>query len=99
MDLFFPAGFVKTYIANAWCVCALSVMSDSNSRTEVREAPLSMGLPSQEYWSGLLFPSPEDLPDPKTEPTSPVSPELAAVFFTTEPPAKTSLALNHLLHF
>ena len=86
MDLFFPAGFVKTYIANVWCVCACSVMSDSNSRTEVREAPLPMGLPSQDYWSGLLLPSPEDLPDPKIEPTSSVSPELAAV----------SLPLSHL---
>ena len=83
MDLFFPAGFVKTYIANAWCVCALSVMSDSNSRTEVREAPLSMGLPSQEYWSGLLFPSPGDLPDPGIEPMFLTSPALAGVFFTT----------------
>ena len=33
---------------------------------------------------------------PKIEPTSPVSPELAAVFFTTEPPVKTSSVLNHL---
>ena len=34
-----------------------------------RQAPLSMGLLRQEYWSGLPFPSPEDLPDPGTEPT------------------------------
>ena len=30
-----------------------------------------MGCPKQEYWSGLSFPSPEDLPDPGTEPASP----------------------------
>ena len=36
-----------------------------------RQAPLSMGLPRQEYWSGLPFPSPEDLPDPGIEPTPP----------------------------
>ena len=30
-------------------------------------APLSMGFPRQEYWSGLLFPSPGDLPDPGIE--------------------------------
>ena len=30
-----------------------------------------MGFPRQEYWSGLLFPSPEDLPDPGIEPESP----------------------------
>ena len=35
---------------------------------------LSMGLPKQEYWSGLSFPSPGDLPDPRTERLSPVSP-------------------------
>ena len=31
------------------------------------QAPLSMGLFRQEYWSGLPFPSPGDLPDPRTE--------------------------------
>ena len=44
-----------------------------------------MGFPSQEYWSGLPFPSPEDIPDPGIEP---VSPTLADGFFTTEPPWK-----------
>ena len=32
---------------------------------------LSMGFPRQEYWSGLLFPSPGDLPNPGVEPASP----------------------------
>ena len=36
------------------------------------QAPLSMGFSRQEYWSGLLFPSPEDLPDPGIKPGSPV---------------------------
>ena len=35
--------------------------------TAARQAPLSMGFPRQEYWSGLPFPSPGDLPDPGTE--------------------------------
>ena len=35
------------------------------------QAPLSMGFPRQEYWSGLPFPSPEDLPDPGIESGSP----------------------------
>ena len=35
------------------------------------QAPLSMGFSKQEYWSGLLFHSPGDLPDPGIEPTSP----------------------------
>ena len=32
-----------------------------------------MGFPRQEYWSGLPFPPPGDLPDPETEPASPAS--------------------------
>ena len=43
------------------------------------------GISRQEYWSGLPFPSPGDLPDPGIEP---VSPALAGGFFTTEPPGK-----------
>ena len=35
------------------------------------QAPLSMGFSKQEYWSGLPFPSPGDLPNPGTEPRSP----------------------------
>ena len=41
------------------------------------QAPLSMGSPRQEYWSGLPFPPPGDLPDTGIEPTSLVSLELA----------------------
>ena len=37
----------------------------------------------QEYWNGLLFPSPGDLSDPGIEPTSLVSPALAGVLFTS----------------
>ena len=47
------------------------------------QAPPSMGFPRQENWSGLPFPSPEDLPNPGIEPTSPA---LAGGFFTTETP-------------
>ena len=46
------------------------------------QAPLSMGFSRQEYWSGLPFLSPEDLPDPGIEP---MSPELAGGFFPPEP--------------
>ena len=35
------------------------------------QAPLSIGFPRQEYWSGLPFPSPRDFPDPGSEPRSP----------------------------
>ena len=39
--------------------------------TVAYHTPLSMGFSRQEYWSGLPFPSPEDLPDPGIEPRSP----------------------------
>ena len=39
--------------------------------TVALQAPLSMGFPRQECWSGLPFPSPGDLPDPGIEPRSP----------------------------
>ena len=45
--------------------------------TIAHQAPLSMGLSQQEYWSGLPFPTPGTLPNPGIEPTSPVSPALA----------------------
>ena len=48
-----------------------SVVSDSETPwTIARQAPLSMGLSKQEYWSGLPFPSPRDLPNPEIEPRS-----------------------------
>ena len=46
--------------------------------TAAHQAPLSMGFSRQEFWSGLPFPSPGNLPDPETEPRSPVSPALQA---------------------
>ena len=39
--------------------------------TVAHQAPLFMGFSRQEYWSGLPFPSPGDLPDPEIEPRSP----------------------------
>ena len=46
------------------------------------QAPLSKGFPRQEYWSGLPFPSPGDLPE---------SPALAGEFFTTESSGKSPI--------
>ena len=51
-----------------------SVMFDSvTSQAVAHQAPLSMEFSRQERWSGLPFPSPEDLPDPGIEPGSPAS--------------------------
>ena len=49
--------------------------------TVARQAPLSIGFPRQEYWSGLPFPSLGGLPDPGIEPASPA---LAVEFFMIE---------------
>ena len=48
------------------------------------QAPLSMEFPGQEYWSGLPFPPPGDLPDSGIEPTSLAFPALAGRLFITE---------------
>ena len=53
--------------------------------TVVYQASLSMGFSRQEYWSGLPFPSPGDLPDPRIEPRSPA---LQADALPSEPPGK-----------
>ena len=58
--------------------------------TVARQAPLSMEFSRQEYWSGLPFSSPGDLPDPGTESMSPASPALAGKFFPGLPPGKPS---------
>ena len=55
-------------------------MSNSaTSWTVACQAPLSMGFPRQEYWTGLPFPS----PNPRTELAFLMSPALAGGFFTT----------------
>ena len=53
--------------------------------TVVCQAPLSMGFSRQEYWSGLPFHSPEDVPEPEVEP---MSPALQADSLPSEPSGK-----------
>ena len=53
------------------------------------QVPLSMGFPRQEYWSGLLFPSPGDIPSPGIEPRSPAL--QADSLLLSEPPGKPCL--------
>ena len=53
--------------------------------TVVYQASLSMGFSRQEYWSGLPFPSPRDLPDPGIKPRSLA---LQADTLPSEPPGK-----------
>ena len=56
--------------------------------TVAYQAPQSMEFSRLESWSGLPFPTPEDLPDPGIKP---VSPALAGGFFTIEPPRKPTV--------
>ena len=59
---------------------------------------LSMGFSRREYWSGLPFPPPGDLPNPGSEPMSSVSPALTGKFFTTELLRKpTNMLTNSLI--
>ena len=77
------------------CVLSRSVVSDSvASWTVTCQVPLSMEFSRQEYWHGMLFPTPGDLPDPALEPTAPAS---AGGFFITEPPGKPFLACITML--
>ena len=70
---------------NGGCLCAKSL---SRVRLFVtpwavaHQGPLSMGFSRQEYWSGLPFPSPGDLPHPGIDPMSLMSPALTGEFFT-----------------
>ena len=66
------------------CARARSVMSDSVILWIVApQAPPSLDFSRQEYWSGLPFPTPGDLPDPGIEHSSLTSPALAGGLFTT----------------
>ena len=74
-----------------YCFCYCSVTKSCLTLLQphwlepTHQAPLSMGFSRQEYWSGLPFLSPGDLPEPGIKP---VYPELAGGFFTTEPPGR-----------
>ena len=52
-------------------------------KTVSLQAPLSMGIPRQEYWNGLPFSTTGDLPDPEIKHVSPATPTSAGRFFAT----------------
>ena len=89
----------ETCVCVCVCVCvSVSVCAQAQSLScvwlfatpwmVVCQAPLSIRFSRQEYWNGLLFPSPGDLPDPGTEPMSSACPALAGRFSTIVPPGK-----------
>ena len=63
--------------------------------TVAHQAPPSMGFSRQEYWSGLPFPPPGDLPDPGIKPRSPT---LQADVLTSEPPGKQGNDIDRVLN-
>ena len=64
--------------------------------TGTHQAPLSMEFSREEYWSGLLFPPPGDLPDPGIELVSLKSPALAGGFFTTSATNSSNIYMSYL---
>ena len=86
-----PPVNLMNYMNISNTVCAQSL---SHARLFVTlwsvacQAPLSMGFSRQEYWSGLPFSPPGDLPESGIKPAYLESSALAGRFFTTEPPGK-----------
>ena len=69
-------------------LAAKSCLTLVTPKTIARQAPLSMGFPRQEFWSGLPCPQPGDLPNPGIKPVPPASPVLAGMLFTTSATCK-----------
>ena len=67
--------------------------------TVARRAPMSIGFSRQEYYSGLPFPLPEDLPSTGTDPASLASPALAGGFFTTNAVVNHYTIYTYILHY
>ena len=83
------------------CVCVYVhvclVMPDSLQPYGLEPAmsPLSMDFSRQEFWNGLPFPTPADLPSPGIKPKFPTVPTLAGGFLTTAPPRKHLMIYRH----
>ena len=87
-----------TYLWAPVCVCArMRAQLPSHGQlfanpcTVAWQTPLSMGFSRQEYWRGLPFPLPGNLPNPGIKPVSPAAPALAGGFFTPEPPGRQKM--------
>ena len=79
---------MNSYHTQMYCYCCFftkSFVTLVTPWTVTHQDPLSMSFPRQEYWSGLPFPSPNDLSNPGIKP---VSATLGHRFFITEPQGK-----------
>jgi len=97
----FVSVYLGVHIHICICVCvyvcvlvAQSCRLFATSWTVAHQIPLSLEFSRQEYWSGLLFLSPGDLPDPGIEHGSPA---LQADSLLSEPPRKPRMCLNVLV--
>ena len=87
-----------TKIPHTYCVPSLQACSFAQlcltfaaQWTVAHQAPLPMGFPRQQYWTGLPFSHPGDFPHPGINSAFPASPAQAHGFFTTEPARKPML--------
>ena len=62
---------VRFLVPSCYLVTKSCLDSFATPWTTAHQAPLFMGFPKQEYWNGLPFPFPGDIPDPGIEPMSP----------------------------
>ena len=69
--VFIYVFFLPLEVKKVKVLVAQSCLTLCDSHTGACQAPLSMGFYRKEYWTGLPFPSPEDLPVPNIEPESP----------------------------
>ena len=87
-------------LSYVWMCVSRSVVSDSLQPHQLGPPPtpgsLSVGFSSQEYWSGLPFPSPGDFPNPGIKPQSPT---LQADSLPSEPPGKWGFVIHGLYYF
>ena len=79
-----PKGRKRKHIcAPSYCCAVAQLCLFGTPWAVAHQAPLSMGFPRQEYWSGLVFAPPKDLLNPAIEPVSPSAPALAGRSFAT----------------
>ena len=87
-----PSWFTHLHpLVETLCVSRSVVFNSATPWTITHQAPLSVEFSRQEYWSGLLFPSPGDLPDPGIEPRSSA---LQADSSPSEPPGKPPVVVK-----
>ena len=83
---------IRTFVCAQWCLTLSDCMDCGPPGSSVH------GFPRQEYWNGLPFPSPEDLPHPGIKPLSPVRVScIAGRFFTAELSGKPGKELIYII--